>query len=175
NIMASNLMKKDFNVKEYSKFDSLEEYNYSKKNPAKYQTITAITDYKNYKDISKYIKDIKADVDRNGNVISNSRFKKVAQYVNSLNLTAVQKAMILKEEFPSFKQYDNKIAQYINKQNYSFLEKSTILKGLGFKNYDKQIISYIQEHYKNIDEQIEMLEKLGFKTYEYNGRTYVKR
>lgn len=175
NIMASNLMKKDFNVKEYSKFDSLEEYNYFKKNPSKYQTITAITDYKNYKDISKYIKDIKADVDRNGNVISNSRFKKVAQYVNSLNLTAVQKAMILKEEFPSFKQYDNKIAQYINKQNYSFLEKSTILKGLGFKNYDKQIISYIQEHYKTIDEQIEMLEKLGFKTYEYNGRTYVKR
>ena len=175
NILASGVMKKDIDMKEYSKYDSLNEYKYAKENPSKYQTIRAITTYDNYKQIQKDLSEIKADVDRNGKTISNSRFKKVVNYVNSLKLTAVQKAMLIKQEYPSFKQYDNKIAQYINKQNYDFRQKATILKGLGFSNYDKQIINYVKEHYQSTDEQVQVLKDMGFKTYEYNGKIYIKR
>lgn len=175
NILASGVMKKDIDMKEYSKYDSLNEYKYAKENPSKYQTIRAITTYNNYKQIQKDLSEIKADVDRNGKTISNSRFKKVVNYVNSLKLTAVQKAMLIKQEYPSFKQYDNKIAQYINKQNYDFRQKATILKGLGFSNYDNQIINYVKEHYQSTDEQVQVLKDMGFKTYEYNGKIYIKR
>ena len=175
NIMASNVMKRDINMKEYNKYKSYEEFDYAYKNPDKYRMITTITDYEKYKEISKNISDIKADVDRKGNAISGSRMKKVINYVNSLNLSAVQKAMIIKQEYPSFTKYDKQIAQHINKQNLNFVQKAKILKGLGFKSYDSQIIDYVKNNYKSIEEQIEILKDMGFKTYTYNGKTYVKR
>ena len=175
NIMASNVMKRDIDMKEYNKYKSYEEFDYAYKNPDKYRMITTITDYEKYKEISKNISDIKADVDRKGNAISGSRMKKVINYVNSLNLSAVQKAMIIKQEYPSFTKYDKQIAQHINKQNLNFVQKAKILKGLGFKSYDTQIIDYVKNNYKSIEEQIEILKDMGFKTYTYNGKTYVKR
>ena len=71
NILASGVMKKDIDMKEYSKYDSLNEFKYAKENPSKYQTIRAITTYDNYKQIQKDLSEIKADVDRNGKTISN--------------------------------------------------------------------------------------------------------
>lgn len=171
-IMASGLLKKDIDMSDYNKYGSYEEFDYSVKNPEKYKMITTITDYDNYQDIMKNIKNIKSDVKKNGSAVSGSRMKKVISYVNSLDLSAVQKAMIIKQEYPSFKQYDKKIAQYINKQDISFLDKAYMLKQLGFTSYDKQIMNYVKKN--RYDERIAILEKLGFKIYTYNGKTYVK-
>ena len=173
-IMASNVAKKDIDMKEYNKYGSYEEFNYAQKNPAKYQVMKYIGGYDTYKNYEKEINDIKADYDRNGKAITNSRKNKVIKYVNSLNLTKAQKAMLIKEQYPSFTKYDKEIASYINSQNIRYIEKASILKQLGFTAYDRQIINYIRQNYRTVEEQQEELEKLGFKVYNYNGKTYVR-
>lgn len=117
----------------------------------------------------------KSDVDSKGNAISGSRKKKIISYANSLNLTAIQKAILIKSVYSSFTQYDRQISQYINKQNLSFLSKASLVKQLGFTQFDKQIISYVKKNYSTLEEQKKKLKDLGFKVYEFNGKTYVKR
>ena len=173
-IMASNVAKKDIDMAEYKKFGSYDEFNYAQKNPAKYEVMKLVGGYDTYKNYEKAISEITADYDRNGKAITNSRKNKVIKYVNSLNLTRAQKAMLIKEQYPSFTQYDSQIASYVNNQNMSFIQKAGILKQLGFKAYDRQIINYIRENYRTTEEQQEELEKLGFKIYNYNGKTYVR-
>ena len=173
-IMASNVAKKDIDMKEYNKYGSYEEFNYAQKNPAKYQVMKYVGGYDTYKNYEKEINDIKADYDRNGKAITNSRKNKVIKYVNSLNLTKAQKAMLIKEQYPSFTKYDKEIASYINSQDIRYIEKASILKQLGFTAYDRQIINYIKQNYRTVEEQQEELEKLGFKVYNYNGKTYVR-
>ena len=174
NIMASELLKKDIDMSDYNKYGSYEEFNYSVKNPEKYKMITMITDYDEYQHIMKNIKDIKSDVDKNGNTISGSKMKKVISYVNSLKLSIPQKAMLIKQQYPSFKTYDKQIYQFVNGKNLDFMSKANIMKQMGFNQFDKQILSYVKKHYSTTDEQKEILEKMGFTIYTYNGKTYVK-
>lgn len=117
----------------------------------------------------------KSDVDSKGNAISGSRKKKIISYANSLNLTAIQKAILIKSVYSSFTQYDRQISQYINKQNLSFLSKASLVKQLGFTQFDKQIILYVKKNYSTLETQKKKLKDLGFKVYEYNGKTYIKR
>lgn len=173
-IMASNAAKKDIDMSEYKKYGTYEEFSYAQENPAKYQVMKYLGGYDTYKNYEKAINDIKADYDRNGKAITNSRKNKVIKYVNSLNLSRAQKAMLIKEEYPSFTKYDNEIASYVNKQDISYIDKASILKQLGFTAYDKQIINYIKQNYRTVEEQQRELEKLGFKVYNYNGKTYVR-
>lgn len=175
NIMASELLKKDVDMSDYNKYGSYEEFNYSVKNPEKYKMITMITDYDEYQHIMKNIKDIKSDVDKNGNTISGSKMKKVISYINSLNLSIAQKAMLIKQEYPSFTKYDKQIFNYVNGQDLTFIEKARTMKKLGFTQFDKQIIAYVKKHYPKATMQIDVLKDLGFKVYEFNGKTYVKR
>ena len=111
-----------------------EEYSYFEENPAKYKTITAITDYETYKTYSKDIYDLKGDKDRNGKTISNSRKVKVFDYINGLNLGFEQKVMLAKMEYPSYDEYNYEIIDYLN--NNSSIDYDTmesILLELGFK------------------------------------------
>ena len=111
-----------------------EEYSYFEENPAKYKTITAITDYETYKTYSKDISDLKGDKDRNGKTISNSRKNKVFDYINGLDLGFEQKVMLAKMEYPSYDEYNYEIIDYLN--NNSSIDYDTmesILLELGFK------------------------------------------
>jgi predicted nucleotidyltransferase len=111
-----------------------EEYSYFEENPAKYKTITAITDYETYKTYSKDIYDLKGDKDRNGKTISNSRKVKVFDYINGLDLGFEQKVMLAKMEYPSYDEYNYEIIDYLNNNNsidYDTME--SILLELGFK------------------------------------------
>ena len=145
------------------------------KNPVEYKQINMITDYSNYQKIQKELSKIKSDIDKNGNAISGSRKKKVISYINSLNLSIAQKAMLIKQEYPSFTKYDKQIFNYVNGQDLTFIEKARTMKSLGFTQFDKQIIAYVKKHYPKATMQIDVLKDLGFKVYEFNGKTYVKR
>nr|MBR6100729.1 hypothetical protein [bacterium] len=173
-IMGSNVVKKDIDMSEYGKYGTYKEFDYAQKHPYKHKIMDMVGGYDKYKEIQQEINDITADYDRKGNAITNSRKNKVIKYVNSLNLTRAQKAMLIKEQYPSFTQYDSQIASYVNNQNMSFIEKAGVLKQLGFKAYDKQIINYIKQNYRTVEEQQEELKKLGFKVYYYNGKAYVR-
>ena len=95
--------------------------------------MTVVTDYKTYKEYSKAMYDLKADKDENGDSISGSRKNKVISYVNSLDLSIPQKAMLIRSEYSSFDNYNNEIIEYVNNLDLSIEEKKAILEGLDMK------------------------------------------
>lgn len=107
---------------------------------------------------------------KTGKTVSGSRQKKVMDYINGLNLSVPQKALLIKMEFKSYDKYDRQIAEYVNSQNISFLDKARILKKANFTSFDKQIINYVNSQNMTIAEKTEILEELGFTV--RNGRVY---
>jgi hypothetical protein len=73
---------------------------------------------------------IEADKKSNGSTISGSKKKKVISYINSLNLNITQKAILIRSEYSTFRDYNNEIVSYINGLDMSFDEKKTILEEL---------------------------------------------
>jgi hypothetical protein len=125
NIMASNLLSRDFDVTDYKKYNSYEEYDYAYKNPEKYSVITQITTYDKYNEYKDKIDTIR----------EKTSDKKTAtiQYINSLKLNVAQKAIFIKQYYPSYDAYDSEITNYIYKQkDLTKSEKNTILEKLGF-------------------------------------------
>ena len=77
----------------------------------------------------------------NGKTVSNSRKKKVINYINSLNLSVAQKAILIKMEYSSYNSYNSQIVNYINKMDYSKYEKEEILENFGFKIRNGKVYS----------------------------------
>lgn len=106
----------------------------------------------------------------NGKAVSNSRRNKVIKYVNSLNLSVAQKAILIKMEYSSYDKYDKQIVNYINNMNYSKFEKASLLKSFGFDNYDKYLIQYVNNMKISKTEKEDLLTEMGFTI--RNGRVY---
>ncbi len=104
------------------------EIDYSYTNPNKYKTIIQISSYNNYLSYKNHIDETKEKYNN-----SLERKKAVIEYVNSLDLTIPQKAMLIKMNYSSFSNYDNQIINYINSQEISIDDKKEILEELGFK------------------------------------------
>lgn len=94
----------------------------------KYKIANLITKYNNYLKYNDEIKNIKNQYDN-----SNTRKNAVIKYVNSLDLTIPQKAMLIKMNYSSYNNYNNQIISYVNNQKISLDEKKEILEELGFK------------------------------------------
>lgn len=127
--------------------------------------------------IKEYIKADTKEVNgsyyaKTGKTVKNSKMKEYAKYVNTLNLSAAQKAIIVKMKYNSFKTYDNKIVNYVNNINTSANEKKVMLKSIGFKNFDKDVINYINSQHISREEKEKKLKGLGFTI--RDGRVYYK-
>ena len=98
------------------------ENDYMLKNTERYNVLTQITDYDNFMEIDSKLKEIR----------NNTKEDKAEtiKYINSLNLTPIQKAIYLKMYYPSIRDYDQKIYDYIMNQDISQAEKESILKKL---------------------------------------------
>lgn len=114
------------NVADY--YLNKKEIDYSYSNPGKYKTITQITSYNDYLLYKDNIDTIKEKYTN-----SSQRKATVIKYVNSLDLTIPQKAMLIKMNYSSYNDYNNQIINYINKQSISLEDKKEILEELGFK------------------------------------------
>lgn len=114
------------NVADY--YLNKKEIDYSYSNPGKYKTITQITSYNDYLSYKENIDTIKEKFTN-----SSQRKAAVIKYVNSLDLTIPQKAMLIKINYTSYSNYNNQIINYVNNQNISLDEKKEILEELGFK------------------------------------------
>lgn len=112
------------------------------------------------------------DYYENGKAITNSRKLKVINYINNLNLSVPQKAILIKMEYSSYDSYDNQIIKYINNLEYSKFEKASLLKSFGFSAYDKYLIDYVNNMNISKEEKSEMLEDMGFTI--RNGKVYSK-
>lgn len=126
------------NVFGYSKYVANKEYfdgqkvDYSSKEyekPYLYSKVGNVSDYY----LSK-VKDFEADKDANGKTISGSAKKKAIQYINSLNASIPEKAMLIKMygNF-TFNNYNKEIIEYVNSKRISKTDKEALLKKLDFK------------------------------------------
>jgi predicted nucleotidyltransferase len=123
------------NISASKYWSNKEEYDYAYENPGKYAVATAITDYKTYKIYSKNIYELKSDKDEDGNSISGSRKAKVISYVNGLDLSIPQKAMLIRQTYSSFDDYNDEIVNYVSNLNIDYDTKKTILEALDMKVY----------------------------------------
>ena len=123
------------------------------------------------KQFIKYdLQEFKSDYNSKGKSVRGSRQNKVMNYINNLNLSVPQKALLIKMEYNSFNSYNKQIESYINSSNGDFLDKAYLIKQSGFKGYDKQIINYVFNNYSTSEERGDVLKKLGFTV--RNGRVY---
>ena len=125
--------------------------------------------------IKEYIKlesqDLQGDYDsRTGKSISGSKKNKVINYINSLNLSIPQKAILIKSQYNTFDSYDNDIVNYVNNLNKSINDKKVLLKSIGFDNYNNDVINYINSQNLSLKDKEKKLKSLGFTIRE--GRVY---
>lgn len=97
--------------------------------------------YKDYKvskaagiDINSWLsykkQEFVADKDSAGNSISGSRKEKIISYINSLDLSIPQKAMLIRQEYSTYRDYNNQIVEYVGGLDVSYEDKVFILEGL---------------------------------------------
>ena len=79
------------------------------------------------------IGNIKSEKDKNGKTISGSKKKAVANYINSLNLSSGEKAILFAKAGYPDKSYKQAIYNYINGLNLSATRKKEIWDSLGYK------------------------------------------
>ena len=124
--------------------------------------------------IKEYIKldsqEFTTDYDSNGKAITNSKKNKIINYVNSLNLSIPQKAILIKSQYSSYDSYDRQIVNYVNSQNLSKFDKATLLKSIGFDDYNSYIVQEVNSRNISAKEKEEILDDLGFRI--VNGRVY---
>ena len=124
--------------------------------------------------IKEYIKldsqEFTTDYDSNGKAITNSKKNKIINYVNSLNLSIPQKAILIKSQYSSYDSYNKQIVNYVNSQNLSRFDKATLLKGIGFDDYNSYIVQEVNSRNISAKEKEEILDDLGFRI--VNGRVY---
>ena len=124
--------------------------------------------------IKEYIKldsqEFTTDYDSNGKAITNSKKNKIINYVNSLNLSIPQKAILIKSQYSSYDSYDKQIVNYVNSQNLSKFDKATLLKSIGFDDYNSYIVEEVNSRNISAKEKEEILDDLGFRI--VNGRVY---
>lgn len=74
-----------------------------------------------------------SDKDSDGDTIKNSRKNKIFSAINSLKLTKLEKAMLMRTEYSSFDDYNYEIFEYVNKLSLNKSEKQEIFETLGFE------------------------------------------
>lgn len=76
----------------------------------------------------------KADKDQNGNSISGSKKTKIFDYIDSLKISDVEKAIMKKMNYTSYDDYNKEILDYLNNRgDLSYIEKKLIIETLGAK------------------------------------------
>lgn len=89
------------------------------KDSQKFKVYNSFGGYDSYTAISNNIDDIQTTYSKENGYTTNQRKDRVVSYVNSLkNMSAVQKAILIKMKYPSlYKSYNEQIKQYLRKQN----------------------------------------------------------
>ena len=98
--------------------------------------------YKDYKtakaaeiDINSWLsykkQEFKADKDKYGDSITGTRKRKIINYINSLNLSIPQKAIMIRTEYESFDDYNYDIVKYVDGLDTTYDAKVSILDNLG--------------------------------------------
>ena len=85
-------------------------------------------DFTNY---ANNLANIKSDKDANGVTITNSKKRKIVNYINTLPISAIQKVYLYGISGYSVKQWSGELYNYINGLNISAKQKQELWKQLG--------------------------------------------
>lgn len=107
---------------------------------------------------------------KTGQTISGSKKNATIEYVNTLNLSKAQRAILVKSVYSSHKSNDNDIIRYVNTLPGTANEKKVLLKSIGFDAYDDDVFNYINSQNISKEEKIKKLKELGFTV--RDGRVY---
>lgn len=132
--IISNIVNYSYNIGKNETFGTPISSIYNK--PYLYSKVGDVSDYYLVKS-----NDFTSDKDDEGDSISGSKKKKVINYINSMNLSIPEKAILIKLNGYSLKQYDNKIINYVNDRDISMNDKISILEQLGYKIKDGRVYS----------------------------------
>ena len=109
-------------ISKYKEYGDYEEFYYATSNPDKYNLITSITDFDSYQQIEEDIKGI----------TGSNRKNNIQKYINSLNLSRIQKIMLFKKYYNGYDKYNKQIIDYVRNLDKTQEEKENILKQYGF-------------------------------------------
>ena len=110
------------NIGEY--YLNQKEANYAIDNPERYKVVESITSYDKYQKYASDITEIR-------NNTSNDK-EETINYINSLDLSLPQKAMMIKLYYKTFNTYNTEIINYVDETVSNFNDKKEILEKLGF-------------------------------------------
>ena len=125
NLLINNQLdrKVPFDMTDYDKYGSFEEADDAQKDPEKYALVSNIFGYDAYQKYQSVLKQIKGEWTKD----------RKARYIQSLKISAIQKKILFKSEYPSEHSYDYEIFQYIDSLKISKSEKEKIARALGFE------------------------------------------
>ena len=86
----------------------------------------------NFTQYANELASIRSDKDANGNTVTNSKKRKIIEYLNTLPLNPIQKTYLYGLSGYSLKAYQNDLFNYINGLNISAEEKKKVWSELGF-------------------------------------------
>ena len=130
--IINNIVNYSYNIARNKEFGTPISNTYVK--AYQYSKIGKITDYYIFKN-----QKFESDVDENGNTISGSKKTKVVNYINSMKLSATEKAILIKLNNYSLSGYDEKIINYINSKELTKEEKTSLLDQLGYTIKDGRV------------------------------------
>ena len=81
-----------------------------------------------------------ADKYTNGKTVSGSKKKKVISYINSLDLSIGQKAVLI--NLKGYRDYNSQVIKYVNDLNLTTNEKKKVLKNMNFKVNDNGTVTW---------------------------------
>lgn len=133
-------------AREYKDMDSDSKgaYTWAINNPEAYTVSRAVMDdVVGYRQIVTDLWDLKADKDKNGKSINGSRKKKVAAYIDGLDIGDAEKYILFKSEYNSDDSHNMEIINYLNdRDDLSTDDVITILRYLGFTVDSQGYISW---------------------------------
>lgn len=98
------------------------------------ETARSVFGYKRFADYASVLKTIKADKDKNGESIDGTRFPKVQEYVNSLDIPDIEKKILMKMQYPNYNKHNYEIVKWLDENDdISYTEWIDILGELGYK------------------------------------------
>ncbi len=118
----------------YEYWQKKEEYDYAYENPARYQFARAVGGYEAFTEYRSALSDIKSDYDEDGKVIPGSREEKVLDYLDSLDISQGEWALLYKFAYTGNDEYNLDVIDYLNsRRDISWSQEKAILELLKFK------------------------------------------
>ena len=107
------------------------------------ETARSVFGYERFAEYAKVLKTLKADKDENGESIAYSKWNKVNDYVNGLDIPNIEKKVLMKMLYPNTKKNNYEIVKYLDeREDISYGEWIKILDELKYKVDDSNYVTW---------------------------------